>query len=584
MRVFIYGAIFALAALGMVPGALFMGLLALVVPGLILALAPNLALYLPFADFARAKRKSSAAMAFAPLLALAFGLPIFANLALGSHIAIARSGDFAKAGNPKPRRLLLYAVGREKRFLDGWRYYGHVNQTSCDEACARLLLSGEVEAILRPKRTAREPIDLDRGYTGQAVVYSLDRGGLCPTADLAVIEAGGELAAMAASQCLVARVADHATFDAALTTIDESRHIARFNPFDPGVAVVSRRTTWRCAGDHCQPVARITSVGVRRLAAPLMIGWEGGPDLHMLRELWRIDGVVNATTDAAQLAEVFHLNPGAPPRPDPARLRAAAERALSDSARDNRRLSEAEVAAIDYALKPMADSPRPLSEDDLRFLSALVTHPTANWFSGLSAAVRDHPEAMARLAPEVVTAYDRITAGGEGLWQNDMKTSLSTIIAGFPPEILAREKSRILKAAGRPKALANAEMLIAALGGMGPEAAPVLAEGLNAGGDEIVQSALALCRLGRDGTAAAPALVALRGKAAFNDWLGATEKISAINLALARMGRGDLARQPLPDRDQSVPPATVGPRRPSHVFADVSPATSPEICVEKSLR
>ena len=115
---------------------------------------------------------------------------------------------------------------------------------------------------------------------------------------------------------------------------------------------------------------------------------------------------------------------------------------------------------------------------------------------------------------------------------------------------------------------------------MGPGAAPVLVVGLAEGGDEIVHSALALCRLGPDGAAAIPALVETRRQLALNFNL-TRDQMRAINLALTRMGRADLADQPLPD---PLPPNPPPSRRPSYRVAGVTPMSPPEICVEKTLR
>lgn len=583
MRVWIYGAVFALAALGMVPGALFLGLLALILPGIVLILAPNVALYLLLVDYGLMEKAASPTrlgkvLAFVPLILLATLPPLAMNAILTAQVAAERAGDFARPDGQSARRLLLAKVGREKSG-GRWRYYGHVNETDCDETCARLLLSGQVDKIVRPKRTAHEPLDLTRGYVGPAVVYSLDKSPDCPTQDLAAVQADPRLSLMAVSQCLVGRTVARTSPDAALTLVSESRSIGALNPFNPGLASTMRWTSWRCAADRCRPLVRTTTVHKRALGLPLLIGFDGGPDLHMKREWWRVSGVANPTTDVQQLARAFKLDAQAEPRLDPVRVRAAAERALADSAASGRRLEPAEAMAIDAALQTIKAAPE-LVPADSRFLAALIVHPTADVSYPLSEAVLAHPAVLPDLAPRILSAYDRITAGDETLWQADQRRGLAALIARFPPDILARDQAGIFRAASRPKALYGAESLIATLGRMGPGAAPVLVVGLGEGGDEIVQSALALCRLGPDGAAAIPALVETRRSLALSGYF-TRDQVRAINLALMRMDRPDLANQRLPDPS---PPAKPPPPRPSDVLADVTARTSPEICVEKTLR
>lgn len=585
-RVWIYAGVLALAAIGLLPGAVFIGLLALVLPGLILLAAPTVALYLPFADMMVTglvlRRWWLSLLGLAAATAIAVLPPMTAGRLLDAEIATATKGDFDRDPGTRPHRILLHDYRRsEGSKPHGWVYEGPA-ASGCDETCARLLLSGQVEAIIRPVSGGKGPADLEKGFAGPAIVYSFEPAPTCPEAKGLGVSPE-TLAFIGSGQCIVAREVTDPVFDAAMTSLHDSLDIPRLDLKDPGVADVTRWTIWRCSAGACARTAVTTSVKVRRLAVPLLVGVENSSDMNMRRTFWRREQQIRPTSAEALLARRFQLHPTAPPPPDPARIRTAAETALAVTARENRRPSDAEVEVIERALKPVAEARTPPTDADVRLLRAIIGHPSANWIYGFGEVLRRHPDTAVQLAGDLVAGYDRVTLEGDVRAQRDLRLSLARAIAAFPDKTLQAYRPQILSAAARPEALESAGDLLVRLGDLGPQATPLLVRSLSQKGEDQYSAALGLCRVGAPAGDAAPALAAVQN-AGGPDAFGRRAKTMA--LALARIGRPDLVRQRDGEAFERGNAAAQRHERAWYetVLPTITPASPAEVCSEKTVR
>lgn len=548
-RLILYPALFLVAAIGMLDGAVFLGLIALIVPGLILIAAPTVALYAPFVDLlVTGLFKRRPALWLPGLVAItliAFAVPFAAGRALDARIAAATASDFQRDPGGAPKRLFLHDYRRTQGSSDGhyagrWIYSGTENG-GCDETCARLLLSRQVEAIIRPTGKAiRGPIPLEHGFAGEAVVFTYEpAAGACPAADQGRLNVRADtLALIGSGHCIVMREVTAPVFDAAVTTLAESFDTRRLDAVSSGLRSVATRSLWRCRAGACVRTARLTSVSAERLATPLAIGIENNADMHMRRDFWRRSRTVNSVTRDDWMMRRLGLRPAALPAADPARLRGAAEGALAAAASDDRGLTQPEQEAVGRVLQAIAETRTGPSGADIALLRTIVLHPTADWLPHLGEVFRKHPEAGVQLADAVIAGYARTARRERPERQNDLRRILARVIADLPPGSFADHGPAILRAAAVPGALKDADTLLTRLGDLGPAALPLLAMALDERGDAGA-AAFGLCRIGAPAAGLAPRISAMYDAGAWN-----RDRSRVAAVALARIGRPDLIRRP----------------------------------------
>jgi hypothetical protein len=590
-RLVIYPVLFLLAFIGMQPGAVFLGMLALIVPGLILVAAPTVALYAPFIDLLVTGLLTRRPLLWLPglfaLALIATALPFGASRALDAEISAATAGDFQRDTGEAPRRLLLTAYRRTQGGADG-AYAGRWISSSpdgdgCDETCARLLLSRQVEAIIRPTgRGLTGPPSLDNGYAGEATVYTYEPAATCPTTERRMLEVKpATLALIGAGNCIVARAVAAPAFDTAVTELRDSFALVRMDAVSPGVTEIATRTLWRCSAGRCAATAVQTSAGGRRLAAPLAIGFENHADMNMRRAFRRTSMTVHPGTRDDWMLGIFHLAGASLPTMDPERLRASAEAALAAAAAARRPLSDAEQEVVGRTLGAIADRAGAPTPDDLALLRSIILHPTADWLPGFSEVFREHPDAGVRLADTLIDGFARSARSPKPERQRNLRRGIARVLADLPPDSFAAHGPAILRAAALPGAVEGAETLLPRLGDLGPSAVPVLTRALAEPGD-VEAAAYGLCRVGSPAVGAAPALVALQASGAHWD----RDRTRVIAVALARMGRPDLIRRPPPEAYART--NAIAKRYDDAWFAAVPPtitaSSPPDVCSRETLR
>lgn len=590
-RLILYPILFLVAAIGMLPGAIFIGMLALIVPGLILIAAPTVALYAPFVDLLVTGLFKRNPLLWLPglfaLALIAAALPMGARQALDAQIATATAADFQRDPGGTPKRLLLYDYRRTQgspggNYAGRW-IYSSVEGGGCDETCARLLISRQVEAIIRPMgKGLTEVPSLESGYAGAARVYTYEPAANCPAADRNTLTVEPDtLALIGSGHCVIMREVAAPAFDAAVTTLSDSYDSDRLDLTDPGLSAVRRKTLWRCAQGRCATTAIQTSVSAERMGVPLAIGIENHADMHMRRAFWRTPTTVNPQTREDWMTARLGLRKASLPAADPARLRRSAEAALAIAASEHRPLTQAEQEAVARTLKVIAERPDAPTADDLALLKTIILHPTADWLPNFSEVFRKHPEAGIQLGDALVAGFARTASRDDPQRQNDLRRAIARAIADLPPGSFADQGPAILRAAAIPGALKDTHTLLARLGDLGPAALPLLTRALAERGDEEA-AAYGLCRVGPPAASAAPALVALLAPGGYRS----RDSSRVVALALARMGREDLIRRPPPEDYANV--SAAGKRYDDAWFdavpPTISPASPPEICSDETIQ
>lgn len=589
-RLILYPMLFLVAAIGMLPGAVVIGMIALIVPGLILIAAPTVALYAPFVDLLVTGMLKRRPLLWLPglfaLALIAAALPMGARQALDDQITAFTAADFQRDPGGQPKRLLLYDYRRTQgspggNYAGRW-IYSSVEGGGCDETCARLLISRQVEAIIRPMGKGMTAVpSLESGYAGEARVYTYEPAANCPAADRNTLSVEPDtLALIGSGHCIVTREVTAPAFDAAVTTLSDSYDSGRLDLSDPGLSDVRRMTLWRCNAGRCATTAIQTSVAAERIGVPLAIGIENHADLNMRRAFWRTPTTVNPQTREDWMMARLGLRKAALPAADPARLRQSAASALAIATAGRRPLTEAEQEAVSRTLKAIAERPDAPTADDLALLRTIILHPTADWLPNFSEVFRKHPDAGLQLADALVAGFAQTASRDDPERQNDLRRAIARAIADLPPGSFADQGPAILRAAAIPGALKDAHTLLARLGDLGAPALPLLTAGLAERGDAEA-AAYGLCRVGPPAVGAAPALVALQTTG--GTWNRDRSRVFA--LALARIGRPDLIRRPSPEAYTNV--SSAGKRYDDAWFdavpPTISPASPPEVCSEETI-
>jgi hypothetical protein len=165
--------------------------------------------------------------------------------------------------------------------------------------------------VARPyARPDNTPLSLGGGYRGDAIVYTASRGEGCQEAEgegHLVVKDEPTRTALTHRLCVHGRRVTNPTFDAALTQVTEVHEIGRMNLLQEGLAEIRRKTAWTCSGAECRRIAVATSVDLRPVAAPLVIGVEQTGPIEMSRAWWRWKRTVHPVTPQQFLERSFQL-------------------------------------------------------------------------------------------------------------------------------------------------------------------------------------------------------------------------------------------------------------------------------------
>lgn len=591
-RLLIYPVLLLTAFIGMLPGAVLLGMLALIVPGLILIAAPTVALYAPFLDLLVTGLFTRRPLLWLPglfgLALIGAALPLGASQALDKRIAAETAGDFERDPGGAPRRLLLYdhrrTAGAAGSLYAGRWLYDSSDGSACDDTCARLLLNRKVEAIIRPSGRDLPPLlDLAGGYAGPASVYTYEPAATCPAGNRLDLDVKADtLAVIGAGHCIIGREVTAPAFDTAVTGLVESAGGApRLDPMADGLTSVARRAIWRCGPAGCAATAVRTTITARRLAAPLVVGIEDHADMNLRRAFRRSSVTIHPGGRDAWILSLFRMTRAPLPAVDPARQRQSAAATLAAAAAERRPLSAAEAQTIGQVLRIMADRPETPTADDLALLRTIALHPTADFLIYFSQVFYAHPEARAEVADAAVAGFARTASREDPRRQSGLRRSLASVIADLPADSFSARGPAILRAAAIPGALDGAGDLLTRLGDLGPAAVPLLSRALAEPGDAEA-AAYGLCRVGAPAVGAAPALVSLQ--AGGPPW--SRDRARVIAVTLARMGRPDLIRRPPPEAYARVNAA--GKRYDDAWFdavpPTITPASPPDVCSQDTVR
>lgn len=295
LRAYVYVVVILLGLIGLSGSLTMIGFFLLLLPGVVLLAAPTLALYLPFADgmlmAARGKRWLLTLCALCAWIVIFTLLPLSTNQRLQRAAEVWTSRDFGAPIEAPMGRLFLVS--------DSLSAFG-----GCSTLCSRLLLEGQASAVIVPLQPGTEGwLDASGGFPGEATVFGVMRQTSCEPLDWTQLQVERSVAeASDKTACIVRRLETTPVFDTALVSksLERSKDY-RFNPLDPGISRVERRTIWRCDVGACRQTLMKTSVHTRPLAVPIVIGARFyGHTLE--RELARGDFIHNRSSDAEVLS------------------------------------------------------------------------------------------------------------------------------------------------------------------------------------------------------------------------------------------------------------------------------------------
>lgn len=459
--------------------------LMVIVPGLLLLLAPNVLMVLVLIQPARLVWRWSRLLA---VLLVALGLsvlgivPAISNARLDQAVVAEQAGDFDRALPKRVGSILL---------LGG-------SGLDCDETCRRLLDAGAptVAVGLLPKgREGGEDVDLSAGFAGRTARYSLGDEGDCKA-------------------CILRTDGTDGRADLILNTVRRERGpdrgrdwaMIRYDPFDRGAVVARRTEAWTCVeGAACRRTLRSTSVSYEPLWPALVLGVDNATHgLYMWRGWQRTPRTAGEGDLAALSGRLAAVTP--PAASTDRVVRASLEGVKRELAAAGAEGRAPIVPMLGEILQPFSESETPLRPDQIAFLRTLVRHPTLeqipfNWSA--------HPEVAVQLAPDLARALER--SKGRPAFSQTVQRALVTL----PPETFLSLKAPILRwLRGAPsyrdrfEATAASDFVLR-LAELGPDFARVAAARAapRQGWPETAAMTQALCRLGPQGR---PALAALR--------------------------------------------------------------------------
>lgn len=520
----------ALAALA-TPGLVVIGFFLLILPGLILAISPAIALYgwlfaAPYAtlrSFGLAGWRAALVALLVPL-AFGFGRPAPSNAETRANLAVASTGDI------RPARPLsiggTVALVRDDN-TGGW----HKGDNGCDDLCLRLLYNGNVKIV----------------YLGQldrpGLAFTIERRPVCPPFVFSqdVLKwhswpsrASGNKgmdwppppglkevveARIAGGDCLV-RISGTIRPDWTIERIALARHHGE-KPWSmaAGEAHGERITVYRREGTKMTPAARFTNAYASALSVPLMpelgnkSGWSWGHTI-IGDSRWDWDSVT-------ALRSLVAFNPDIPEGTSSVRMRELLAAALADPrrARDDAGLLLANSVMVDIA-----------RNDAKAGDSALLASAIAD---DRFTKIEPRYEVAKKLGPDYAMIVDRAIARLGRLPTSDPTTfpyqSLNTIIAQMPEEWFASPPSSLTNLLRDPVIAARAEGIIYKLDAGGAAAVPLLTEIVTRGAervsgikdegyarsdvsDGIYAAVAALCRIGAPARSSLGPIIAAKKK------------------------------------------------------------------------
>lgn len=523
----------ALAALAM-PALVAIGFFFLVLPGLILAFSPTVALYgwlfaLPYAVLRRVglRMVAAAVLALAGPVIIGVGVPMSANTVTQASLAGAVAGDIRPA-RPWPIAGTVALVRDDH--TGGW----HQRDNGCDDLCLRLLYN----------RYARIVYVGQLGEPGRA--FTIERRMRCPPFLLStdtvkwqgwppdsrdakqarwplppglkeVVEAR-----IAGGDCLV-RIDGPIRPDWTIERIalPRERTDDRWSIL-PGIAQGERITVYRHSPSGKQPVGRFTNAYAYTLAMPLLPDMTGG--FENMRWRWSRRTVGESRWDwpsVKALRSLVAFRADLPEGTSPQRMRELLAAALADPRRehDDAGLLLANSVMIDIA----RDAPKPgdaallaRAIGDDRFTKIEPRYEIAKKLGADYAVIAD--SAVARLA--------RLPGADPNRFPHH---ALTTIVTQMPDEWFAVPPPSLVALVREPVVAARISPIIAKLDAGGAAAAPLLTDVVTLGAARASTIAdtgygrhfalegpnaavAALCRIGQPGrTALQPIILARQG-------------------------------------------------------------------------
>lgn len=526
----------ALAALA-IPGLVVIGFFLLILPGLILAISPVIALYgwlfaVPYATLRSVGLAGWRAALVAMLVPLAFGFGRAApsNAETRANLAAATTGDI------RPARPL--AIGGTVALVrDGSTGGWHESDNGCDDLCLRLLYNGNAKIV----------------YLGQVgrpgLAFTIERRPVCPPFAFSqdVLKwhswpsrASGDdgvdwppppglkevvEARIAGGDCLV-RISGTIRPDWTIERIELPRN-RREEPWSmaAGEANGERITVYRRDGAKMKAAARFTNAYAAALSVPLMpelgnkSGWSWGRTT-IGDSRWDWDSV-------AALHKLVAFNPDIPEGTSSVRMRELLAAALADPRRasDDAGLLLANSVMVDIARNgPKAGDAALLARSiaDDRFTKIEPSYEIAKKLGADYAIIVD--QAIARLGR--LPTSDRKTFPYQ---------DLNAIISQMPEDWFASPPSSLTNLLRDPVIAARAEGIIAKLDAGSTAAVPLLTDIVTRGAervsgikdkgyarsdesDGIYAAVAALCRIGAPArTSLGPIIAAKRKLIATSD-------------------------------------------------------------------
>ncbi|WP_447757037.1 hypothetical protein [Sphingopyxis fribergensis] len=476
----------ALIALA-IPGLVVIGFFLLILPGLILAISPAIALYgwlfaAPYATLRGSGLAGWRAALIALLVPLAFGFgrPAPSNAETRGNLALASAGDI------RPTRTL--AIGGTVALVRGDSTGGwHKGDNGCDDLCLRLLYNGDAKIVYlgqldRPGLAftiERRPVCPPFLFSQDVLKWhnwpsrASDKKGMDwppPPGLKEVVEAR-----IAGGDCLVG-ISGTIRPDWTIERIALARNHAD-EPWSmaAGEAYGERITVYRREGAKMKPAARFTNTYASALSVPLLpelgnkSGWSWRHTI-IGDNRWDWDSVT-------ALRSLVAFNPDIPEGTSSERMRELLAAALADPrrARDDAGLLLANSVMVDIA-----------RNDAKAGDAALLANAIAD---DRFTKIEPRYEIAKKLGPDYAMIVDRAIARLGRLPTSDPKTfpyqDLNTIIAQMPEEWFASPPSSLTNLLRDPVIAARAEGIIYKLDAGGAAAVPLLTEIVTRGAERV---------------------------------------------------------------------------------------------------
>ncbi|MFT4027443.1 MAG: hypothetical protein QM676_11670 [Novosphingobium sp.] len=522
----------AFAVLSM-PGLVVIGFFMLILPGMILAIAPAIALYgwLFAAPYAALRNvgfiwwKAVAVALLVPLI-VGFGLPVLSNARTRANIAAAVANDIRPA---QPLSIGgAVALVRDEN-TGGW----HKNDDGCDDLCLRLLYNGDARIV----------------YLGQigrsGMAFTIERRSACPPFNLSQdVLKWHEWPARATGrkridwppppglkEVVEARIAG----GDCLVSIDDPIHdwtieriaLPRDKSNDrwsivPRIAQGERITVYRHDGPGMRPVGRFTNAYASPLSVPLMPTLTGG--VENARWTWGRTTVGESRWDwdsVTALRSLIMFNPNIPEGASPVQMRQLLRAALADPRRapDDAGLLLANSIMVDIARHKAQPGDAELLAKaiaDDRFTKIEPRYEIVEKLgAGYNMIVESAIARLGRLPESDATTFPH--------------SALNTIIAKMPKDWFESPPADLTTLLRNPVIAARARGIIYKLDAGGAAAVPILVEIVTRGAERIsgiedrgydrqfasegIHAAVgALCRIGVPARGALGSIIAAKQK------------------------------------------------------------------------